>query len=391
MDKSNTSGAGGEMTGAPVPRTHGRKVSFGDLVLPTLKKELPGMNSDTSSVSSRKINLSDVITSRPVENEAQTHLMRAIDKLKNAPIKNEDKETESLFRDIAAEEISRASIEENGQDVLEPAPSIANDQGTQDNISQQQSQRSTVVQSPVMRSRFKNLVKKQMGKDSVEQTLFGLTSALSELEKEHKKEHKRDGSFSRDASLLSSADKLDKTANVLIGNATGNKIDIESQLPDIEENTSENSETESDEGNEKQGSAVRNGKGRRHKFRDTVTDGIEDNWHVFSQFFNPRKAQARAYVRKVFMFIMLPSLAIAALLFYLVENPSLCEAKVPQDELAATEAPAIEFMMDDFGNMTNTTVPPAKPEIELFVCPGLGASASWWVFFSVIPESYACC
>ena len=87
----------------------GRKVSWNDL-LTSLKKERPGMSALQSS---RKINLGDVLGSSPAEQEAETHIIRAVEKLKESEDEEEEgeneTETDRLIKDITAEDLKTPS------------------------------------------------------------------------------------------------------------------------------------------------------------------------------------------------------------------------------------------------------------------------------------------
>jgi hypothetical protein len=48
---------------------------------------------------------------------------------------------------------------------------------------------------------------------------------------------------------------------------------------------------------------------------------IMEEWDTFNTFLNPRKKTLYTYIKIILFYIMIPSAAIAAILFYLVENP----------------------------------------------------------------------
>ena len=85
---------------------HSKKVSW-DAALQKLKadnekkKQLMQQHGSTS-----KLSMSDVLASTPVEQEAETLILRAFEKVNSGHPGNN--ETDSLFRDIAADEISRS-------------------------------------------------------------------------------------------------------------------------------------------------------------------------------------------------------------------------------------------------------------------------------------------
>lgn len=353
---------------------HSKKVSW-DATLQKLKadndKKKRLMQQHTSN---SKISMSDVLASKPVEQEAETHILRAVEKVTSGR-GGDNNETDSLFRDIAADEISRASRSKDSNEhgsidvsnSSEPVLEIVNAPSVQ----RSQSQAKTIANAGSNKARFKSLVKKHISDKNdhnTEQTLFGLSMALS-----HMDESKRKPSSSIHTPLKEAVD---------------GEVDLE-QGSTEHQSSEECSDSDADyEGSESFGKNKKRKNRHHHKgfLVDSVADNLEQNWGVLSSFVGSRKAKARAYGRKAVMYIMLPSLAISAILFYLVENPSLCEPKVEEVEVngqvmgVATLAPE---EMDVNGTLIgNTTMAPTEvEEPTLFVCPGLGASVSWWFLF----------
>lgn len=104
----------------------------------------------------------------------------------------------------------------------------------------------------------------------------------------------------------------------------------------IEEGDSEEEEDDSEEDeldsshqqpqDEESGKKRRRGKRKRLRHKSSkvvrhVTTGVQQDWALFQQFLTPRKTTIFAYLKFVGCLIMLPSLTIAALLFYLKEQP----------------------------------------------------------------------
>jgi hypothetical protein len=52
-----------------------------------------------------------------------------------------------------------------------------------------------------------------------------------------------------------------------------------------------------------------------------TTSGLSNDLHVLRAFFRPRHATVLAYCKSVLLYVILPALAIAAVLFYFVDNP----------------------------------------------------------------------
>ena len=154
--------------------------------------------------------------------------------------------------------------------------------------------------------------------------------------------------------------------------------------------------------------------------------GVKQEWELFNAYFTTRKAHMKAFGRKVVVMIMLPSLAFAFFLFYFVENPELCGAggarvngtvaptasptMAPSSMAPSTMFPssapsqptlwAVSWGLgnetvqgnnftEEFvaGDVNATLAPTPKPGSldeavqDFLVCPGLGASVSWWFLF----------
>ena len=263
---------------------HERKVSWGTMVT-TLRKE---KQQDQSS--NKKLNLSDVISSKPAENESVTHFMKSIDKVPSSKDNEEDPETESLYRDIAAEELSHdASSTKNVQEDEEPAAaapaalSVAS--------SHQQSQFSLGSGGPGSnKAKFKSLVKRHIiaSKDA-HSTIFGLAAAMKEMEEEERKMNGNDESNSNDGS-------------------DGGDVESQGQTHESDSNESAN-DVENPGATGNKGS--KNKKKKHHHFRNGVANGFEHNVTMFKKFVGNKKDKLYSYLKKVILFIMLPSLAIS--------------------------------------------------------------------------------
>jgi hypothetical protein len=96
----------------------------------------------------------------------------------------------------------------------------------------------------------------------------------------------------------------------------------------------------------------------------------------------------KIYARRVVLFVMMPSIVAAALLFYFVENPTLCEQEV---EETYYDDDYVEDSMAEFraafyaqtNNTANVTIHPKTMDLAVveIECPGAGASVSWWLLF----------
>ena len=188
---------------------------------------------------------------------------------------------------------------------------------------------------------------------TVEQNLFGLSSALASIDVPdgEDEDYEDENNNQRDQS----ADRLSQAVN-LIFNRKGSKSPSDSaknsgkpkstaasRWGNINTNRNEVSTTEgptaaaaggsgSQTGSEREGGRpshedddAGNKKKKRkwlHPWQDTHQgSAIKAEWDSMQQFINPRRETIRSYIRIVFGYLMLPMIATAALLFHFADNP----------------------------------------------------------------------
>ena len=221
---------------------------------------------------------------------------------------------------------------------------------------------------------------------SVEQTLVGLTSAMSALhghESVHRARLKKNNdssasTFANNATRLSEQQQRDDGSlnsaqsrhrlwridnlpivdeNRQAGGGSGETADGNDDTSFAEEGQSYSPDLEAGEGNAdtfsedgfndnqdgKGGSSMQ--KRRRTTILGDAGDTLKAEWEAWGDFFRPRKENAKTYIKNVVLYIVVPLTGIAAILFYLSGNPS-------------------------------TGVSPDGS-------PGSKASASWWLLFTV--------
>lgn len=319
-----------------------------------------GSNGSTSV--SRPFNLNDVLRGTP-ELEAETYLLRAVEKISGQAHQRTNTETARLFNTIAADDLTSAHLSinnctaRNNKDEFSYSPSPARARAntaptmTAANVGVSTKSFATApppvpvpTQSPVAaaatkpptgagKARFKSLVNMivQEKDSSVEQTLFGLSTALTELNKASK-HHKKTSSNEVDDneefdSPLSSADKLAQTVEDAIKDKP--QEDVETGVPPKATSTtdtpSDGCESEPDSPT---GTSSSDKKKRKNKKRtkgvqllNTASDGLKADWELFNEFLGGNKAKIKSYARYVICFIMVPSLVLAALLFHFVDDP----------------------------------------------------------------------
>lgn len=94
-------------------------------------------------------------------------------------------------------------------------------------------------------------------------------------------------------------------------------------------------------------------------------DKIKNEWDLFNNFLHPRKASMLTYARYIFLYLWVPALGAASILFHLFENP-----------------PTGRGPWDDDALSYNETAVEAEPVDKL----EQKASISWWIVFICIRE-----
>ena len=183
---------------------------------------------------------------------------------------------------------------------------------------------------------------------SVEQTLAGLTNAMSALNDVHipattiEEEEPTSSSadqFAQNAALLTRHDEDEHPRptpkdrwNYLMNNlptlkeAEGGE-EIEDTMHDSEDsNEQEGNAEDLEAGNPV---AEKAAPSARQKFKpkglkttiNVANDALNENFEHWTSFFQPRKEHVWSYAKLVILYVIIPLTAIAAILFYLVNNP----------------------------------------------------------------------
>lgn len=385
--------------------THNRNVSWGMPTMsppPANRMPLPSWDGTTLSGSKKDdLNVIDIINAGgQTELEAETYILQAVDKMSSH--QRGDTEVSGLYNSIASDEIrsSKSSNvvadEEHEAPYEDEKPKLPRPRGA--------GRQASVMSMNTANSRFKGLIRQdRMKSDTVEGTLFGLASALSELDgsTSHSKSRSHDDDAEKYETKFTSADKLANAAHKILNEGKEDKN---------HSNGGDSSQGQSD----KDARSSRDGKKRKSGGKRLVqgaTKGAKEEWELFNTYFSSRRASIKAYANKIFMMSMLPCLGIAFFLFYIVENPDLCPAEKRANITdAPTMAPSFAPSMSpsssptEFNpwliawvgngtppetfNETNATMVPNATEApveesifdeigkNLLVCPGLGASAS---------------
>lgn len=230
----------------------------------------------------------------PSELEAETRVLKAVDGIDlNDGEPPEDEDTIRLFREMAAKDIAarassvifRASTINHE---MEPLTSAHTNEGNNDNKK-----------------------KTHRRGQSVEQRLFGLTTVLAEMKQSTAK---------RGTSILfrDSSDPLTQTANVLVEHARDEIAATRKEDKDIE---AQKEEEEAIPDTQKRRQVKGQQSHHLSYLGSDVREEMESQFQVFNVFLGERKARTIKYLRRLFLFCMLPSLGVAALLFYVFDNP----------------------------------------------------------------------
>jgi len=334
--------------------------------------------------------LVDVLSrGEPHEMEAETQILRAVEKLTGQAHQRTATETSRLYNQMAHDEISPTLADDlsasNHQNKPPPSPTTKSPaHRTVPSSGGASTGGGSVTATPTRppihpgmggKSRFRGLVKQTMDANntknaSVEQTLFGLSAALQQMDSRSVSGRRKRESVKGDyGSALTGADKLasavghqlknekqkNKSTRHLLGGGDveegggGSKENLEN-LEKVEEEDGEDGDPEdtdmssgSEEGARKSNRRSKKKRGTGAKIVSAASDGIKADFELFNAFLGGKKKSIQSYARMVFFF-MLFSLVLAGLLFYFVEEHETY---------------------------------PGSP----IVIPGQDASPSWWILF----------
>ena len=335
----------------------------------------------TSSYSSKHFTLNDVIRNTP-ELEAETYLLRAVEKITGQAHQRTNTETSRLFNTIAAEELTSADLAQNDNFTSTTSTSTSNPvpnqsrantgtsvasakEGATTRTNANANANHTKPAPGVARAKFKSLVKKiqeQEANKSVEHTLFGLSHALAEMSKTssaHKKsrydssvledERENDSTFKATDKLVQTVDnaihkskeeeeeeekEIDVDAFIMDvetgGTGPENSTDMDSEPTDTDDlsgsptNNNNNNNNNNDNADGTKNKNRKKRRKRRHKgaqLLNTAQDGLRVDWELFNEFLGGKKATIKNYVRTAVLFVVIPSLLLSIILFEFVESP----------------------------------------------------------------------
>ena len=382
-----------------------------------------------------RINLNDVIMTAPLELEAETHILRALEEQAEdnhhrptaaaAGAYGPLPETSTILSHIPDDTVhdfasvpsvgegtaasasvavgASVAVDEAEEEGMEQVFECADLQSTHSTHSNHSKQATLVAQSPVTKKEIKPLLPTPTTKPkkvhkhtkSVEQTLFGLTAAMTAMDQSNDdaSESGDDDQSASSPSALPATDKLAKAANIFarrlkkeqsvrnlmvepektpsVDEEVSNRMELgktnqstrfhnmelgkankstrfhvsvdeeegrtphvvvptgaSNSSPKINDISLTSDETEealdgkkTDQSGHAETATGRDSakkRTRRSIFSRTSTK-LKDDWDLFSEVLSPKKVSV--YLRNVFLFLIFPALGVAALLFYVFENP----------------------------------------------------------------------
>lgn len=291
---------------SPIRAGHTRTVSWDVNVLDTaVAVDGPSPKGATlESLSQNEIlSLADLHTNSPLEAEAETSILRAIEEREDDPFVM----GKSIFE----------RIPESFTDSFRMAPSTESDILSRNNRS------STVTQRGHRRINTGATVRRSNA--NLKSTLFDLTAAMREMHEQSDDtgEIQEQGDVQQGTTLLNDANVLfrrsirkEKSTQHLEGTAYSN----ESNDVDLE---SGGDGSPQDDSNEQ--------KRKRQSFNSCLCcrqkrlcgKAAEEDWTTFSDFMRPRRASIMLHFKSILFGFILPALVVALILFHSFENPDL--------------------------------------------------------------------
>ena len=234
--------------------------------------------------SNASVRLEQILQASPLEHEAETHILHAIEQRARADTASSLLSNVPDQHPFDADNDSLAGTSESDSVEMQPLTAAS-------------------PKTPVAAR------KSHRRHQSVEQALSGLTTALSERDLKPQHNANPDGG---------SADALAHNCVILSNMESKRKIVLEN-LPTLEENDDEDDDPEA-------GQISSHYKSKRQSMMAIAQDKFRDDWEVWRAFFRLRRSALWAYCRTVMMYLILPATGIAAILFYLAGNPPTGES-----------------------------------------------------------------
>jgi len=342
------------------------------------RREMSGLtNTETSSNSpysfriNRKTGLSiDEVS--PFEAEVETAILRALDNRSQRRLRSDTGDTSTLLSQVpSSEQVAHEFEVSSMDDPVEDNNGSGGGGANKDDSSRSDPQQ---VIRPLIAKRQKS--RGHSRKESVEQTLFDLTVAMTAVHKRGKSKvqfsHSMPSSPSSNTNNAAAASAEEFAQNVVLLSDTeqqqqqqpGGGGDAESvasasgasrsrwglikeNLPVLKENNNDSGDDDDDNdeanggdfemgltssdgssdndsspdaelGN---GDHLRNNRNhRKSQLNKSTTDQFKEDWQKWSEFFRPHKGRLFSYCKNVTLYLLVPLIGVAAILFYLAGN-----------------------------------------------------------------------
>ncbi|KAG7356332.1 mechanosensitive ion channel [Nitzschia inconspicua] len=307
------------------------------------------------SDATRTINLEDLLSSGPYEIEAETNILKALEE-KPARHRRYISETSTILSGVPDTMAHDFSMEEPEDTISPPVgdPPLAD--GSQEEMynSSYHGNSSTEDQDPssiptlppapplpmVDWEEEMPLIKVNKAKNrmhrrtmSVEDRLAGLTVEYCSLEDKRKNLVENVGS-----SNVSSGDAFQQNTAVLTRTDEDTSpaprarkyTDFSDKLPAVVESDEDNQQTEAGADQDEESDSSTGGKdtnsidgrqSKKQKILSRATDHLKEDLEVWRTFFSPRKENVKTYFKFVFVYMGVPLIGAAFVLFYAFDNP----------------------------------------------------------------------
>jgi hypothetical protein len=340
-----------------------RSVSWGKNDL--IHQNLMQPNLDEPSSSSPHYTVNDLLNSGPYEQEVETNILRALEETRHRA----DTGTSTILSSVPDDVAHDFSLDQShSQDSEETTRSSRSSL-----LHKEQSRK--LLHNKETRSNNQNAHRRTM---SVEQTLAGLTSAMSALDDkvitnsdDDEQEKEEPGSSSaeqlaQNAALLTRHDEnehphptpKDRWNHLLNNLPTLQEAEGQGEMDETEHGTSDEDENDKDQqeghfDDLEAGVAQETNRPRKRSFKpkgskavqktmNAANDKFAENWESWTSFFQPRKEHVWSYVKLVLLYVILPLTGIAAILFYAASNPPTGKS---QDESSGDQASASWWLL----------------------------------------------
>jgi hypothetical protein len=329
-----------------------RAVSFDAQAMQRDQEHRQQLREREREIGGRIINLDDILAAGPYEVEAETNILKAIEEQPSHRRFRSETSTilsyvpENIDHDFSME----GYVEVDKLDSMDDGGPSSFENGLSSGKGQNSAEERDIEQGIPLLKAARKRHRRSM---SVEDRLAGLTTqmCLLDINSSDRKTTAELRAERRPPNNVSSADVFRHNA-ALVSNTEDGSLPSKSKTSDISHALSRVEEGVDEEGSTTSSDASgpnnptdpsADVKSRRSRLIAGATDTLKDDWEIWSGFFNPRKEHIATFTKTLVLYFGIPLVAVAAILFYAVQNPPT------------------GFSVDG--------------------SPGSRASASWWLLF----------